>query len=148
MPKGLSPVQRTIRELNSQGIVCGIVERWIPYAKKPGFDGPPGVRKDLFDIIDIIALSERGVIGVQCCGSDFSSHIQKITIEKAQETYEWLRTPGTQMELWAWRKVKLERGGKAMRWRPRLAQFRLENGKIIYNEYQPEGIAKAESKLF
>lgn len=111
----MTPTQRTIRELKNQGRKCGIVERFISNV------GPHGIRQDLFGIIDIIALDpEHGVVGIQSCGQDFAGHLRKILIDHAQDTLEWLSTPGTRLELWGWRKVKLKRGGKAMRWRPRI----------------------------
>lgn len=113
-----SPTQRTIRELRNQGRRCAIVERWNQYA------GPHGIRQDLFGIIDVLALDpERGVVGVQCCGSSYAAHYRKMTEERAEDSLEWLETPGTALELWAWRKIKLSRGGKAMRWRPRVYVF-------------------------
>jgi len=135
---GLSAVQRTIRELKNQGVICGIVERFNPYV------GEHGIRQDLFGIIDIIALdTSRGVIGVQCCGSDFAGHIKKLKEEKAQESINWLQTPGTVLELWGWRKIKLKRGGKAMRWSPRIREitlkdFNIEDNKKKYHEYLSE----------
>jgi len=119
---GLSPTQRTLRALREQGFVCAIVEKFNQYA------GPFGMRQDLFGIIDVIALDPvRGVVGVQSCGQAFSEHIRKITIEKAQETTDWLKTPGTILELWGWRKIKLKRGGKAERWSPRVKQITLDD---------------------
>jgi hypothetical protein len=115
----LSPTQRTIRELRNQGRRCAIVEKFNTHI------GLHGARQDLFGIIDVIALDpERGVIGVQCCaGSSFAAHEQKILVEHAQETLDWLSTPGTALELWGWRKVKLKRGGKAERWQPRVREI-------------------------
>lgn len=122
--KGLSAVQRTLRAMRDQGRVCGIVERYNQYA------GPFGRREDLFGIIDIIALDpERGVVGIQACGQDFKAHITKITEEKAQESIDWLETPGTALELWGWRKVKLRPGAIAMRWKPRVRIFTLDDFK-------------------
>jgi hypothetical protein len=118
----LTPTQRTLRELRDQGRVCGIVERRIP--ARPGM--PYGITKDLFGIIDIIALDpERGVVGVQSTGTAFAEHERKLLEEKTQECVDWLSTPGTVLELWGWRKVKLKRGGKAMRWAPRIREFTL-----------------------
>lgn len=118
---GLSNTQRTLRALRARGLVAAIVERWNQYA------GPHGIRQDLFGIIDVLALDpERGVIGIQSCGSAFSEHFRKLTTEKAQETSDWLSTPGTSLELWGWRKVKLKRGGKAERWTPRVVQITLD----------------------
>ena len=117
----MTPTQRTIRALRDQGRVCAIVERWNAHV------GPHGVRQDLFGIIDIIALDPvRGVVGIQSCGSDFAAHERKFFEERAQECFDWLSTPGARLELWGWRKVKLVRGGKAMRWQPRIREFELK----------------------
>lgn len=117
-----TPTQRTIRELKNQGRKCGIVERFN------AFVGPHGIRQDLFGIIDIIALDpERGVVGIQTTGNDFAGHWKKLTEDRYQETLDWLETPGTRLELWAWRKIKLKRGGKAMRWAPRVREVTLED---------------------
>lgn len=122
MRKGLSSVQRTIQHLRGEGVICGVVERFNAHV------GEFGVRQDLFGIIDIIALDrQKGVRGIQCCGADFSSHVKKIFEEKTEETIEWLSTPGTTLEIWGWRKVKLERGGKAERWSPRVQVITLDD---------------------
>jgi len=121
MAKGLSATQRTLRELRRQGRVCGIVERYLSYA------GQFGKRSDLFNIIDIIALDpERGVVGVQSA-TEHAAHFRKITEEYAQNTKDWLETPGTNLELWVWRKVKAKRGGKAEIWQPRITEITLED---------------------
>jgi hypothetical protein len=120
-----SNTQRTIRELRNQGRTCAIVEKWNQHV------GPYGVRQDLFGIIDILALDpERGVVGIQSCGSDFAAHERTILEDRAQESIEWLKTPGTSLELWGWRKVKLKRGGKAMRWQPRVRVFELADFRV------------------
>lgn len=124
----VSPTQRTIRELRNQGRRCAIVERWNSFA------GAHGIRQDLFGIIDVLALDpQRGFVGVQSCGQDFAAHERKLLEERAQECIDWLSTPGGVLELWGWRKVKLKRGGKAMRWQPRirelvLSDFEEQNG--------------------
>jgi hypothetical protein len=80
-----------------------------------------GIRQDLFGIIDVLALDpQRGVVGVQSTGNDFAGHLRKLTEERPQECLDWLSTPGTTLELWAWRKVKAQRGGKQLIWRPRI----------------------------
>jgi hypothetical protein len=116
-----------MRELRRLGLRCAVVERWNSYAKRN--DGPPGIRQDLFGIIDIIALDPaRGVVGIQCCsGSGLAAHRKKLLVDQAQETIDWLSTPGTALEIWAWRKVRIKRGGKAVGWRPRIIAIRLED---------------------
>lgn len=117
MAKSLSYTQRTLRALRGQGLECAIVEKWNAFAKR---------RQDMFGIIDIIALDPvRGVIGVQSTGTDFSGHHKKLTEDKAQECINWLSTPGANLELWGWRKVKVKRGGKAMVYQPRVKIYTL-----------------------
>ncbi len=127
----LSPTQRTLRELRKQGRLADICERWI---MQPGHPGG-GFRKDLFGFIDLIVLDpEQGIIGVQSCGQDFASHRRKIMDSEATENViEWLECGGV-CELWGWRKRKLKRGAKAMRWQPRIATFRLSDGELVCNE--------------
>ena len=121
----MTPTQRTIRELKDLGRRCAIVEKFNAHI------GPHGIRQDMFGIIDIIALDpERGVVGIQSCGSDFAGHMRKMTIERNQECRDWLNTPGTSLELWGWRKVKVKRGGKAVRWEPRIHVFKIEDLNI------------------
>lgn len=123
-----SPTQRTIRELKNQGMKCAIVEKWN------AFVGPHGIRQDLFGIIDVIALDPvRGVVGIQSCGQAFSSHYKKLTEERAEETIDWLTTPGTALEIWGWRKIKVKRGGKATRWAPRVLEIKIAD--ILANKY-------------
>lgn len=118
----LSPTQRTLRALREQGRIAAIVEKWNAHA------GPFGIRQDLFGIVDVLALDPvRGFVGVQSCGQAFAAHYRKLTEEKAQESLDWMRTPGGVLELWSWRKVKAKRGGKALVWRARVHTFTVED---------------------
>ena len=125
---GFSPTQRTLKAMREQGRICGIVERFQQYG------GSFGVRQDLFGFIDIIVIDPvQGIVAVQSCGMDFAGHVKKLTEERNEACYEWLKF--SPCELWSWRKVKLKRGGKAMRWRPRIADLRLnENNELIIEE--------------
>lgn len=116
-----SPTQRTMWLLREQGCICAVVEKWNQHV------GPHGIRQDLFGIIDILVLDPvRGFIGVQCCaGSGYSAHYKKMTIDCAQASIDWLSTPGGKLELWAWREVKVKRGGKALRWEPKIKEITL-----------------------
>ena len=118
--KGLSPTQRTLRELRGQGRIVGTVERWNPYV------GSHGIRQDLFGFIDLIALDrDRGIVGIQSCGQSYAAHERKILDSECTENVvEWLRCGG-KLELWGWRKLLVKRGGKAMRWTPRVREFTL-----------------------
>ena len=108
--KSVSPTQRTLKMLREYGITCTVAERFVP-TKTGGF------RQDLFGIIDVIALTPHGVLGIQVCMmTHFADHIKKITIDKADNTRDWLKTPGALLEVWAWRKLKVERGKAATYW--------------------------------
>ncbi len=136
----ISPTSRTLAALRNLGLHPWMVERWIPGAR---------IREDLFNIIDIIALDhggpakitdeagrtikgrfKGGVIGVQSCGQSFSAHWRKLTIEKAEMSRLWLETNGCSLQLWGWRRLKVKRGGKAMKWTPRVKEITLSDLKL------------------
>lgn len=117
-----SPTQRTLALLKAKGLKYAVVERFLSHV------GPHGKRQDMFGIIDIVALDhKRGVIGVQSCGTAFSEHVNKLFGEGRQSCIDWLSTPGAMLVLVGWRKLKLKRGGKAVRWTPRIQWFKLED---------------------
>ncbi len=119
---GMSATQRTLRELRNQGRKCAIVEKWNQFA------GPCGIRQDLFGIVDVLCLDpEEGFVGVQCCSGTRKAHWTKMTEDKAQESLDWLQTPGGKLELWTWRKLKVKRGGKAMVWRAKVEEITEED---------------------
>ena len=122
---GVSPTQRTLAAQRDLGRKCGIVERFV---------GPLCIRADLFGFIDIIALDPaQGIVAIQSCGQDWSGHVIKLLVEREQAVKDWLAH--APVELWAWRKVKLKRGGKAMRWKPRIGDVLLkENGELVVEE--------------
>ena len=121
----ISPTQRTLKANRNLGRICGIVERWQQYG------GKFGIRQDLFGFIDIIAIDEHyGIVGIQSTGQDFSGHVKKI-MELEEIVKKWL--DHAPLELWSWRKVKKVRGGKAMIWKPRVADFYIDsNKKLVY----------------
>lgn len=117
--KGLSPTQRTLKELRNRGMLADIVERFNRFA------GPHGKLFDAFGFIDLIALDPaRGkIVAVQCCGkTGFADHHTKIVEECFDAALQWIQCGGV-IELWAWRKVKLHRGSKAERWAPRIGVY-------------------------
>jgi len=121
--KGISNTQRTLRYIREQGWYADIVERFNPYA------GKFGKRMDLFNIIDIIALGENSIIGIQSTGEGFAEHNKKILNEPM--AIEWLKSGG-RLILIGWRKVKLHKGGKAMRWIPRIKEYTLKDFNVDF----------------
>jgi hypothetical protein len=121
----MSPTQRTLAEIRKQGHRAGIVEKFNRFV------GPHGIRQDLFGCIDILALDHsRGVIGIQSTGQAFREHELAMLGEKAKDCVDWLKTPGAHLELWGWRKLKVKRGGKAMKWEIRKRVFKLEDFSV------------------
>ncbi len=88
--------------------------------------GPLNIRMDLFHLIDLIAIKQGKILGVQSCGQSFSEHRRKLTEEERDASRDWLLAGG-KLELWGWRKVKVKRGGKAMVWAPRREEFYLND---------------------
>lgn len=81
-------------------------------------------RYDMFGFADIVAVGKNKIIAVQSCGQAFSEHNKKILNEPMAK--EWLKAGGG-IILIGWRKIKLKRGGKALRWKPRIKEYSLEN---------------------
>ena len=125
---GISPTMRTLKLIRDQGGICDIVERFNPHV------GPYGIRQDCFGFIDILCIMPgEGIVAIQSCGQDVSGHVKKILEDRNEITYEWLKYAN--FYIYGWRKVKLKRGGKAIRWRPRIIKWSLsENGDLQYRE--------------
>jgi len=119
---GISNTSRTLEYIRTRGWVSDKVEQFNPYA------GRFGQRKDMFGFADIVAMGENSIIAIQSCGQAFSEHLKKITTDEyaASMAYTWIENGG-RILLIGWRKVKLKRGGKAMRWQPRIKEFTKED---------------------
>ena len=122
--RGLSSVQRTLRACREQGRFIEKVEQWISYGghkakPKPGM--PSGTRRDAFGFIDIIAIDTDAIIAIQACGADRKSHYDKII--ESDYSLPWLKAGG-RIELWSWTKRKVKRGGKQVRWFPKIENIK------------------------
>lgn len=98
--------------------MVGVVERFNPYV------GQHGKRFDLFGFIDLVAISPyTGIIAIQTTsGSSHSAHKKKIVGECRENALKWILCGG-QIQLWSWSLKKLKRGGKAVRWKPRIERI-------------------------
>lgn len=94
----MSPTQRTLAKLKSEGWTCGIVEKFNPHVR---------IRQDLFGVIDIVimkpVIAERaGIVGVQACaGASHASRRAKAIAEPRLRT--WLESGG-RFAVMSWRK--------------------------------------------
>lgn len=89
--------------IRNHGGIVDKCERWQNAPHLPG----GGVRKDLFGIIDLIALREKPdgswqMVGIQCSGeTNIAAHVTKI--EESEYAVPWLLT-GALIEVWAFKK--------------------------------------------
>ena len=114
---GISNTSRTLEYIRSQGWEADKVEQYNVYSRR---------RKDLFNVIDIVALGEKGIIGVQSCGQSFAEHDRKILNEPL--ALKWIEKGGALM-LIGWRKILRKRGGKLKVWTPRVKEYIIEDFK-------------------
>ena len=91
-------VQRTLKYLRKKGMSAGVVERLLP---RPGTFP---IRKDYLGFIDIIAVGNGRVLGVQCTTyKGVSAHYRKIldTDELQGDLANWLSV--ADLEIWSWK---------------------------------------------
>ena len=120
--------ERTIQYLKKIGYIKGVdfdkVE--MPYNQ---FSRK---RNDFLGIIDFILINENETIGVQACGVDVQEHFEKI--RASESVKKWLKG-NRRLVIIAWRKLKLARGGKAIRWTPKFIEVLLDND-LSFNEVE------------
>ena len=130
-----SPTQRALAHCKKQGWTAAVVERWNQYSK---------TRHDLFGFADLVVLAAPGshviefwdaagrgpirtpspgaILAVQVTsGANVAARVSKIKAEP--RALLWLRCGG-RVEVWGYRKVKVKRGGKAVRWELRVVEIR------------------------
>jgi hypothetical protein len=114
----VSPTARTLQFLRSAGITCQVVEKWNPHAK---------VRQDLFGCIDIIALINEKIVGIQVTSdSNHAARARKASEEP--RVWEWVGAGGW-FVVWSWGK-KGERG-KRKTWTMRLTNMHGEPCNVL-----------------
>lgn len=90
----MSPTQRSLAHLRSQGYLAEVVERWIPGAN---------IRKDLFGFIDILAIRDNEVLGVQATSRDnVAARVAKIA---EHENVAAVRKANIRIEVHGWGKM-------------------------------------------
>jgi hypothetical protein len=88
-----SPTSRSLEHLRKQGYLAQVVEKWIPQVKR---------RVDLFGFVDILAIRDDEVLGVQSTsGDNVASRVTKIA-EHANVAA--VRKAGIRIVVHGWRK--------------------------------------------
>jgi len=86
-----SPTQRTLEKMKKEGYLCAIVEKFNSFIK---------VRQDLFGFIDILAIREKEICGIQATSkSNLSGRINKICTHK---NFEAVRKSGIKIIIHGW----------------------------------------------
>ena len=88
-----SPTQRSKAFLEGRGYQVEVTERWNPFAR---------IRQDLFGFIDMLAIREGEILGVQTTSrSNMSARIRKIA---EHENVAAVRKAGIRIEVHGWAK--------------------------------------------
>lgn len=91
----MTPTQRSLDHLRKAGYLVAVVEKWNPHAQ---------IRQDLFGFIDILAIREGEVLGVQATSrGNISSRVNKIT---EHENLSAVRKSGMRIVVHGWGKLK------------------------------------------
>ena len=89
----MTPTQRSLALLRERNWAPWVVERWIAPVKR---------RLDLWNVIDILCMTEGHVIGVQTTsGSNVSARVKKI---RECEYFEKMKAANIQLLVHGWRK--------------------------------------------
>jgi hypothetical protein len=110
----VTPSARTLAECRRRGWIAQVVEQTVPRTF---------VKRDLFSIIDIVAVGERSIIGIQATsGSNSAPRVTKILAEP--RALRWLQA-GARLEVWSWSKRGAR--GKRKTWTLRVETVRVED---------------------
>ena len=108
---GISPTARSLKVLRSEGYTADKVEYTVAYSY---------IKKDLFGCIDIVAVKEGTILGVQATSSsNASARVKKSAALPALR--QWLLGGGL-FEVWGWLKSK-----KSRRWELRRIPVTVED---------------------
>jgi len=121
---GKSATARTIEAFEAAHFRIESCEKWVKVPDHPA----GGIRRDLFGVLDLIAIRPGLIVGVQSTTTTVAEHNRKIASEKRAR--EWMEAGGILVML-AWRYLKVD--GKRVR-RPRVFRYRLEGNTIEWDE--------------
>lgn len=90
------------------------------------------VRRDLFNLSDILVLTDKMTIGIQATtGGNIPARKKKINTEARANAITWLSEPHRKLQIWGWRELQ---GGK-VKWQPRVVEVVLVAGKLEFMEH-------------
>ena len=96
-----SPTELSLRHLRKEGWLVDVCERWVPNPSSPG----GGKRRDLFGLVDLIAVKDTRTMGVQTTShTNVSNHLTKMTDEFHKPFLHTLAVAGWIIVCHGWRK--------------------------------------------
>ena len=95
----MSPAQRSLKKLRSEGALVGVTERWNPHARR---------RHDLYGFLDLVAVEpgKPGCLGIQTTSGDHVAHrLAKLAGDEAvaANMRQWLAA-GNRLVIHGWKK--------------------------------------------
>lgn len=118
----MSPTQRTLAHLRKDlANIPAVVEKWVTIPGHPG----GGVRRDLFDCIDILVIQGSKLVAIQATSG--TNHKARIDKAKASDKLRAFCGTGNLFEVWSWSKKGPR--GKVKRWTPRVTQLVLSDDR-------------------
>jgi hypothetical protein len=117
----MTPTARTLKHFRDLGMTAQVTEKWNQWAH---------VRQDLFGFIDIVAMKERYLVGIQATSkSNMSARVKKILALDTAKT--WLLA-GAVILVVGWAKKKGSRS-----WEPTIREVTLQDFRDLLGGLQP-----------
>ena len=91
----VTPTARTLAECRKRGWIAQCVEQTIPHTF---------IKRDLFGVIDIVAVTPDGILGIQATGGSGGAHAARRDKIKAEPRAEKWIAAGAGLEIWSWAK--------------------------------------------
>ena len=97
----MSPTELSLRHLRNEGWLVDVCERWVPNPSHPG----GGQRRDLFGLVDLVAIRGTQTMGVQTTTHvNVSAHLLKMTDDEHRPRLVELFVAGWVVVVHGWRK--------------------------------------------
>jgi len=99
-----TPTQLSLAHLRQAGWIVDICERWVPNGGR-GVDAGGGIRRDLFGLVDLVAVRDGETLGVQTTSAaNVAAHLSKMTDDEHAPALAALRAAGWTVVIHGWRK--------------------------------------------
>ena len=110
----VTPTARTLAECRKRGWDAQVVEQTIPHTF---------IKRDLFGVIDIVAITPDGLLGIQATGGSGGNHAaRRDKIQAEPRAQRWIAA-GAGLEIWSW--AKQGKAGARKLWTLRMERMEL-----------------------